>query len=214
MSLAGQWTDAAAGLRFLARYQREDGKMPHEISQSAAHIPWFTDFPYPYYHADTTPYWLVALHRYWRASGDEGLLAELWPAARKAFDWCLSVETDGDGIVENTTGGLGAIELGALGEAIHQDIYLAAVWIAALEGMEEMAAARGEKDLAAQAAGLRATAAQTLESRYWLDDAGHYAFGILRSGKTNDVLTVWPATAAVAPISPTEVHVIKEKSWV
>jgi glycogen debranching enzyme len=196
MSLAGQWTDAAAGLRFLARYQREDGKMPHEISQSAAHIPWFTDFPYPYYHADTTPYWLVALHRYWRASGDEGLLAELWPAARKAFDWCLSVETDGDGIVENTTGGLGAIELGALGEAIHQDIYLAAVWIAALEGMQEMAAARGENDLAAQAAGLRATAAQTLESRYWLDDAGHYAFGILRSGKTNDVLTVWPATAA------------------
>ena len=64
MDATGIWTQVAEGLRFLARYQRDDGKIPHEISQAAASIPWFTEFPYAYYHADTTPYWLVALWRY------------------------------------------------------------------------------------------------------------------------------------------------------
>ncbi len=115
MDATGQWEDVAEALRFLARYQREDGKIPHEISQSAGRIPWFDEYPYAYYHADTTPYWMLALWQYWRASGDEDLLRELWPAFERAYRWCLSVETDGDGIIENTTGGLGAIEVGGVG---------------------------------------------------------------------------------------------------
>src|SRR5439155_1434052 len=42
-------------LDFLKKYQRADGKIPHEISQSAAFIPWFTDYPYPWNSADATP---------------------------------------------------------------------------------------------------------------------------------------------------------------
>lgn len=117
MDVTGQWDLVAEGLRFLARYQRDDGKIPHEISQAAGTIPWFTEFPYAYYHADTTPYWIVALWNYWRASGDEALVRELWPNLQAAYSWCLSVETDGDGIMENTTGGLGAIEVGGSGKA-------------------------------------------------------------------------------------------------
>ncbi len=196
MDLAGLWPQVADGLRFLAKYQRDDGKMPHEISQAAAVIPWFTDYPYPYYHADTTPYWIVALWRYWRASGDDALLEELWPQALEAWRWCLTAETDGDGIIENTVGGLGAVEVGAIGADIHEDIYLAGVWIEALRAMRELAGARGEPALAARAADLLDTASATLEARYWRPDAGHYAFGILASGGTNDALTVWPATAA------------------
>lgn len=195
MDLAGLWPQVAEGLRFLARYQRADGKMPHEISQAAAVIPWFTDYPYPYYHADTTPYWIVAVWRYWRATGDEALLDELWPDVLEAYRWCLTAETDGDGIIENTVGGLGAVEVGAIGAEIHQDIYLAGVWMEALRAMRDMGAARGEAAIAAEARDLLETATRTLEGRYWRPDAGHYAFGILRTGGTNDALTVWPATA-------------------
>ena len=124
MDAAGLWPQVAEGLRFLGRYQREDGKIPHEISQAAGRMPWFRDFPYPYYHADTTPYWIVAVSRYWRASGDDAYLREIWPNLQKAYQWCVSTETDGDGIIENTSGGLGAIEVGEIGEGIHQDIYL------------------------------------------------------------------------------------------
>ncbi|MCH7716586.1 MAG: hypothetical protein IH876_10700 [Gemmatimonadetes bacterium] len=196
MDATGQWDVTAQGLRFLAEYQRDDGKITHEISQSAGRIPWFTDFPYAYFHADTTPYWIVAVWRYWRASGDGGLVRELWPVIELAYAWCLSTETDGDGIIENTTGGVGAIEVGAIGERLHQDIYLAAVWIAALQGMQELATFMGDDRLARDAAALHRTALTTLNRDYWREDEGHHAFGILQSGGTNDNLTVWPATAA------------------
>ena len=195
MSLVGQGAGVAEGLRFLAKYQRPDGKIPHEISQSAARIPWFTDFPYAYYHADTTPYWLVALWRYWRATGDLGFVREMWPAAAKAWAFCRAADTDGDGLMENTAAGLGAIEVGAIGEDIHEDVYLAAVGAKAAEAVAEMARAQGESALALQADKVRAQAVRTLDERYWLEAAGHHAFGILRSGRTNDTLTVWPATA-------------------
>jgi glycogen debranching enzyme len=196
MDATGMWQQVADGLRFLAKYQRHDGKIPHEISQSAARIPWFTDFPYAYYHADTTPYWIVALWRYWRASGDHQLLDELWQSALEAYAWCRTRDTDGDGIIENGPGNLGAIEVGQLGEGIHQDIYLAGVWIEALNAMAEMAEAKDQPELVAEATSQHALAVETLNRDYWRDEEGHHAFGILESGGTNDNLTVWPATAA------------------
>ena len=145
MAATGQWAPAADGLRFLAKYQRADGKIPHEVSQAAGVIPWFDEYPYAYYHADTTPFWLLAALAAVEGERRRGACCgELWPAARKAWAWCLPHDTDGDGIIENTTGGLGAIEVGAIGEDIHQDVYLAAVWTRAAGAMAEMAAARGE----------------------------------------------------------------------
>ena len=196
MDALGQWELVAEELRFLARYQRDDGKITHEISQGAAHIDWFETYPYAYYHADTTPYWMLALYQYWRASGDDGLLEELWPVYRRAWEWCLSAETDGDGIIENTVGGLAAVEVGGLSAAIHQDIYLAGVWVAALEGTLALAERLGDPAVAERAARTREVARETLNNAYWRPDAGHHAFGILEDGSTNDNLTVWPAAAA------------------
>ena len=196
MDVLGQWELVAEELAFLARYQRDDGKITHEISQAAAHIDWFATYPYAYYHADTTPHWMVALHQYWLASGDDDLLGELWPAYRRAWAWCLTAETDGDGIIENTVGGLGAVEVGGLGEALHQDIYLAGVWVAALEGTLAMAERMEDAELAEEAARIAPVARETLNNAYWRETDGHHAFGILAGGGTNDNLTVWPATAA------------------
>jgi glycogen debranching enzyme len=196
MSSVGMSDEVAQGLRFLAKYQREDGKITHEISQAAARIPWFTDFPYAYYHADTTPFWIVALWRHVRAAGDRALLQETWPRVQKAFAWCKAHDSDGDGLIENTTAGLGAIEVGEIGRDIHQDIYLAAVWVEALSALAQLAPLAGDETTAREAAEWRARASASLDGKYWLPDAGHHAFGILRSGATNDALTVWPATAA------------------
>ena len=196
MDALGQWELVAEELAFLARYQRDDGKITHEISQAAAHIDWFDTYPYAYYHADTTPYWMFALYQYWRASADDDLLRELWPAYRRAWAWCLTAETDGDGIIENTVGGLGAVEVGGLGEALHQDIYLAGVWVAALEGTLAMAERMEDAKLAEAAARIAPVAKATLNNAYWREADGHHAFGILAGGGTNDNLTVWPATAA------------------
>ena len=196
MDALGQWELVAEELAFLARYQRADGKITHEISQAAARIDWFGSYPYAYYHADTTPYWMYALYQYWRASGDDDLLRELWPAYRRAWAWCLTAETDGDGIIENTVGGMGAVEVGGLGAALHQGIYLAGVWVAALNGTLPMAERMKDRELAEEASRLIPVAEETLNNAYWRSEDSHHAFGILRDGRTNDNLTVWPAAAA------------------
>ena len=202
MDATGMWDEVATGLKFFAKYQRADGKIPHEISQAAGRIPWFTDFPYPYYHADTTPYWIDAVWRYWRASGDSTLVGELWPAIQKAYAWCRRTDTDGDGLIENTAGGLGAIEVGALGEDIYEDVYVAAVTIEAHHAMADLARVMGDDSLAAAARAEQRTGLATLNDRFWRAADGYYAFGILTSGKTNNSLTMWPATAAAFGLLP------------
>ncbi|HEY1403020.1 MAG TPA: hypothetical protein VGB05_02700, partial [Pyrinomonadaceae bacterium] len=48
----GDFGTTRAALEFLKKFQRADGKIPHEISQSASLIPWFTDYEYPWASAD------------------------------------------------------------------------------------------------------------------------------------------------------------------
>jgi hypothetical protein len=188
---------ARQALAFQARYQRGDGKMPHEVTQSAMRTrkDWFTEFPYAYYHADTTPYWIVALHRYWLASADTAFVQEYRDALINAYRWCVEHDSDGDRIVDNTAGGLGAIEVGGLSEGMHQDIYLAAVSVEALRGMADLAAALGDLDLADESRSYYDEARANFEREYYMEDVGRYAFGILEGGKTNSAITAWPAVA-------------------
>jgi glycogen debranching enzyme len=58
----GQFELVKQWLEFLAKYQRADGKITHEISQAAARLPWFTEYPYTWFHGDTTPFWMLACY--------------------------------------------------------------------------------------------------------------------------------------------------------
>lgn len=86
-------------LEFPRKRQRADGKMMHEVSQGAGFIRWFEDYPYGYYHADTTPLYIIAVRDYVRASGDTAFANDFWPSMRKAYDFCVSTDEDGDGRV-------------------------------------------------------------------------------------------------------------------
>jgi hypothetical protein len=197
MVVAGQTDLVAEELKFLARYQREDGKMPHEISQAAASIPWFDEYPYPYYHADTTPWWMVAVWQYWRTTGDDQFVRDIWPAYQKAWSWFQANESDGDGLLENTTAGLAAVEVGELGAGLHQGIYLAAVGTAALEGTAQLAGAIGDASIASEAERLGKRARQAIDESYWLPEDGHHAFALLRDGGKSRDLTAWAAVGAM-----------------
>ncbi len=189
---------ARAGLSFQARNRREaDGKMPHEITQSAKRTreDWYRDFPYAYYHADTTPYWIVALWQYWLQTGDVDFVRENRSALRDAYRWVVEHDSDGDAIVDNTAGGLGAVEVGAIGAGLHQDIYLAGVSVESLRAVAELAAAVGDMEVAQDAAARFERATANLEREYYRVDEQVYAFGVLEGGETNPALTVWPATA-------------------
>lgn len=200
MDAIGQFDLVRKGLTFLAQYQRADGKIAHEISHAAKRLPWFTEYPYTWFHGDTTPFWVLACYEYWIASGDETFLREQWPNIVRAFAWSAATDTDGDGLMENPAAGAGAIEVGGLGESLLTDIYLAGVWTASLDGVQQMARAMRDGATQARAAQLAAKAQQTLDNTFWLEQPGIYAFALLQPDATkkpriNDALTVWPSTA-------------------
>ena len=199
MDALGQFDLVREGLTFLGTYQREDGKIPHEISHAAKHLPWFTDYPYTWYHGDTTPYWILACAEYWRASGDQAWIDGMWEKLLRAYAWSKRSDTDDDGLMENPTSGAGAIEVGNLQDALHTDIYLAGVWVSALDGLRDLARAKGETALVAELTALHATAKRSLESRFWMEPSQRYAFALLKDSggriALNDALTAWPSTA-------------------
>lgn len=198
MSSVGLWAVARDGLAFFARYQGSrppnDGKIPHEISQSAARIRWFEDFPYAFYHGDTTPFWILALAEYWSASGDSATLRRLWPNLKRAFQWAKATDADGDGLMDNARAGAGAIEVGDLQEGLVSDIYMSSVWVKALEVLPRIAAAMGDRATRDEARRIHDRALATLRERLWLEQDQRYTFALLDGGKLSNELTVWPAT--------------------
>jgi glycogen debranching enzyme len=181
-------------LQFFAKYQRADGKITHEISQGAGHVDWFT-YPYPYYHGDTTPFWILAAGEYWRQSGDTDTVRALWPNLKRAFEWSRATDTNGDGLMENPAAGAGALEVGDLQIGILSDVYLSGAWIASLDRFARMAVAMGEPALADSARAIRAKALATIEAKLWMPEEKQYAFALLKDGTVNSTLTSWPATA-------------------
>src|SRR6202040_285322 len=69
LDAAGDFATTHSALEFIGKYQREDGKIPHEIAQGANFVPWFKDYPYPYASADATPLFIIAMDDYVRQSG-------------------------------------------------------------------------------------------------------------------------------------------------
>jgi glycogen debranching enzyme len=196
MSAVGQHALVRDGaLKFFAKYQRADGKITHEISQGAGKVDWFGAYPYAFYHGDTTPFWILAFGEYWKQTADTTTVRTLWMNVKKAYEWSLKCDTDGDGLMENTCAGAGALEVGDLQEGIVSDVYLNGVWAASLERFARMAEAMSEPKLAAEARAERAKALASLEARLWIPSKGQYAFAVLEKGKINETMTAWPATA-------------------
>lgn len=171
----GDFQTTRTALEFLKKFQREDGKIPHEISQSASLIPWFTDYPYAWASADATPLYIIAHADYWRASGDVDFLKANWDSILKAYRFASATDTDGNSLVENTKFGHGWVEGGALYPA-HEEIYMQGLWIEASRSIAELARAMNDSKLADEAGvnALRTSAA--LEKTYWLETRGFYAF--------------------------------------
>ena len=198
LSSVGLWPVARDGLAFFAAYQGSAapnaGKIPHEISQGAARIRWFEDYPYAFYHGDTTPFWILAVAEYWRASGDSATVRRLWPNLKRAYDWAKSTDGDGDGLMDNAKAGAGAIEVGDLQQGLQSDIYMSAVWVRALEAFPRMAELAGDRSAAAEARRLAGRAGTSLREKLWLPEERRYAFALLEGGSRSSELTVWPAT--------------------
>ena len=174
-SAAGDFATTRSALEFLRKYQRQDGKIPHEISQSASLVPWFDQYPYAWASADATPLYVIAHADYWRATGDRGFLERQWPSIVSAYRFSAGTDSDGNGLIENTKAGHGWVEGGALYPP-HEEMYLQGLWIAASRGIAELAGVMSDPALASAALAAAERTRAAMEATYWLADRGFYGF--------------------------------------
>ena len=178
----GDFGDARTALELLAKYQRADGKIPHEISQSAGLVDWFGDYPYGYAAADATPLFLIAASDYVERSGDLAFAREKWDSIERAYQF-LNSTLDADGFAQNPGVGHGWVESGPL-VPVRTEIYQAALGVEALRAMGSLGAASGQRQKPRRIrAGLRARERNRLNERFWSPEKKIFAFAI---GPNND----------------------------
>ncbi|HWO87818.1 MAG TPA: GH116 family glycosyl hydrolase [Gemmatimonadales bacterium] len=179
MLAAGEFSIPRQVLRFLGDRQDVTGKVLHEATTSGQ---------IHYDAADSTPLYLLLAARYLAWTNDRDFIRSIWPRLERALAWCMTTDTDGDGLIENTRVGHGWIEGGPLAGA-HVSLYLAAVWGAALEGMARAAQLLGHPRIAADCFAAAARAVAAIEAGFYDERRGFYALDRRRDGRYEWVIT-------------------------
>ncbi len=188
LNAEGDYATSRAALDFISKYQREDGKVPHEISQSASLVPWFKDYPYAYVSADATPLFIIAMNDYASQSGDLAFAREKWDNLWRAYQFLRSTY-DSQGLAQNAGVGHGWVEGGPL-LPVKNEYYQAGLGVEALHALSDLARMLGKndvsKDLAAQFDHDRAA----LDQAFWSPDQKSYAFALNPNNQRIDELSV------------------------
>lgn len=189
----GDIDGALRELRFLKAHQRTDGKMMHEMVQSSGLIDWWGKYHFAYMHADTTPMYLYSLGQYWQKTQDQKFLAEFWPSAKLAYQYCVSTLDPADGLMDNTKSGLGAIEVGVLKGKVNKDIYVQGFWLGGLRAMVALAHANSDSALEREAQERIAKATASLQKNWWNPKQKYFAFGVNTDGQQAEMIGNWSA---------------------
>ena len=183
----GDFANAKTALAFVAQFQREDGKMPHEIAQGASFVNWFKDYPYGFASADATPLYIIAMHDYVRASGDVEFAKANWDHLWRAYQF-LNL-TYADGFPKNFGIGHGWVEGGPL-LPIKSEFYQSGLAVEAKRALSELAKVAG-KDAEAKTLGEESKKERaTLNSAYWSADKKSYAFALDSQNRRVDEVSV------------------------
>jgi len=190
----GDMTLAKQALEFLARRQRDDGKMMHEYPLTAAilqgDMEW-SKLGYEYAAADSTPLFVMAVADYVRTTGDIDFLHAHWEQVKKAYAFARAHDSDGDGVYDNSEG-TGWVEAWPP-KMPHQEIYLASLDQSSAMAIASLAKLMNDEALASNAAAQAQHIADTV-AKYRQND-GTYAFSRNRDGSYDTTVTVFPSVA-------------------
>ncbi|HQT92459.1 MAG TPA: GH116 family glycosyl hydrolase, partial [Candidatus Kryptobacter bacterium] len=150
----------------------------------------FHKYAYAYIHADTTPFYINAVYDYYKMTGDRQFVADSWKSLTKAYDWCLSTDANGDGLMDNSKAGLGALEFGSL-IGVESDVYLSAIWVRATQAIGQLAKAVGDAAYEKKAAENFGKASKAYESKFWNADKKYYSYAFNSKGEQVSELTPW-----------------------
>ena len=188
LNAEGDFTTSRAALDFISKFQRDDGKVPHEISQSASLVPWFKDFPYPWASADATPLFIIAVNDYAVQSGDVGFVREKWDNVWRAYQFLRSTY-DSNGLPQNAGIGHGWVEGGPL-LPVKNEYYQAGLGVEALRALSNLGHLVGKEDVSKQLSAEFEKSRAALERSFWSPDTKIYTFALNQSNQRVDELSV------------------------
>jgi len=188
LNAEGDYATSRMALSFISKYQRDDGKVPHEISQSASLVPWFKDYPYPYVSADATPLFIIAMNDYAVQSGDVAFAREQWDNVWRAYQFLKSTY-DSNGFAQNMGVGHGWVEGGPL-LPVKNEYYHAGLGVEALRALSNLARLVGKDDVSKQLATEFEKSRSALDQAYWSPTARNYAFALKQDNQRADELSV------------------------
>ncbi len=169
-------------LNMFIKYQDLNGKIFHELSTSG----------FVHYDAsDATPLFIILAGRYLAYSGDTAYIKDNWTAIDKAYNYCLSTDTDGDALIENTNVGHGWVEGGHLFGS-HTSLYLASCWVEACRLISKIAQSLGMEEKGME------YFKQYLEAQKKLNEfedpeTGFYKQGIFANGDYHNEKSILPS---------------------
>jgi GH15 family glucan-1,4-alpha-glucosidase len=100
----GDFQTSQSALALLARFQAKTdgddavrvpfyrGEIPHEVRMDGSIY---------YYSVDATPLFVIALHDYYKWSGDKNFVRYLYDNMLRALGWCMEADRDSDGLIEH-----------------------------------------------------------------------------------------------------------------
>src|SRR2546426_3768647 len=194
LNSAGDFKTTRTALAFLSKYQRADGKIPHEISQGASFVPWFTNYPYGFASADATPLYIIATNDYVVGSGDVEFAKTKWESLWKAYQFLRSTY-DAQGFPQNFGFGHGWVEGGPL-LPVKTELYQSGLGTEALRALSNLAHLVGKEDVTKELDQGFIRMKPLLNQAFWSPDKNIFAFALDKDNQRVDI----PSVLATVPM--------------
>ncbi len=194
LNASGDFSNSRTALEFIGKYQREDGKIPHEISQGASFVDWFKGYPYPYASADATPLYIIAMNDYAVESGDTAFAREKWNSVWKAYEFLRSTQ-DEHGFPKNAGIGHGWVEGGPL-LPVKTELYQTGLGIEALRALSNLAHVIGKEDVSTELSRNFKKQKLLMNEMFWLAEKKRFAFALDKDNHAVDE----PSVLATVPM--------------
>jgi len=193
LNAEGDFADTKTALEFVSKFQRADGKIPHEVSQGASFVKWFADYPYPYASADATPLYIIAANDYVTSSGDTDFAKEKWASLWKAYQFLKSTY-DAGGLPQNFGIGHGWVEGGPL-VPVKTEFYQSGLGAEAIRALANLARLAGQANSAALEKEFEKQW-PLVNNSFWIADKKRFAFALDKNNKRVDE----PSVLAAVPM--------------
>ncbi len=194
LNSAGDFKTTRTAIDFLSKYQRADGKIPHEISQGASFVAWFTNYPYGYASADATPLYIIGLNDYVVRSGDVDFAKTKWESVWKAYQFLRSTY-DTQGFPQNFGFGHGWVEGGPL-LPVKTELYQSGLGTEALRALSNLAHLVGKEDVTKDLDQAYVRMKPQLNRAFWSPEKNIFAFALDKDNQRVEI----PSVLATVPM--------------